>query len=148
MMVNGPKAGLYALLTLAVLAAPIGWALDHYRAKAAFAELMTQFNTATTDAQLARDANASNQTTIASLKAANKTLAAERAAQLEAATQAELRLAAVRAELGAAVAKNDALRQQLAKENADVAAYLDAGMPCELAQQLWPSQDPAAQCPH
>jgi hypothetical protein len=148
MMINWPKIVLYGLLVLAVLAVPIGWALDHYHAKAAFAELMIKFNDAATDARLAHDANTSNLSTITTLKAANKTLADERAAQLEAAAQAELRLAAVRAELGVAVAKNDAQRQKLAEENADFAAYLDAGMPCELAQQLWPSQDPAAQCPH
>lgn len=137
---DGAKVGLYVVLIIMVLAPPIGWAIDHWRAKARYNELQAKAQVFETDAKNAREANSTNQKTITDLRSANQKLADERKAQQEAAKLAATQLAAVREELGQQVAKNAALRQKMGEKDANVRDYLDAGMPCELARQLWGKQ--------
>lgn len=100
-------------------------------------EAQADRDAARVEAQAAKAANVTNQTTITDLRTANQKLSDERAAQVLQASKVAAELQAVREQLGQQVAKNAALRQKMGKENAEIGAYLDAGMPCELARQLW-----------
>lgn len=104
------------------------------------ADAVTARDAAREEATAARFANETNQVTIADLRTANQKLADERRAQLDAATKAANDLQAVRDELGAQVAKNADLRRKMGEKDETIAAYLDGGMPCELARQLWGKQ--------
>lgn len=131
------KDNLIAVLGCLSLALGIGWMTTHLWHAAKEAKLETQLIVAQTDAKNAMDANATNQTVITGLQNTNTALIAAAKAEKEAAAKAAARVEELKVELGAQIAKNAALRQKLAQENPDVAAYLADGMPCELARQLW-----------
>lgn len=134
---NWLKDNLIAVLGVACLVLGLGWSITYYVQKAALATAKADLTVATNNLGAAREANSTNQAAIALLKATNQRIIDENRANVLAAAEAEGRLKLVRAELGRQAAENARLREELAKENPDVGAYLADGMPCELAEQLW-----------
>ena len=134
---NWLKDNLILVLGCLCLALGLGWIISNYRADAAYAELETKYTTTKVDFDNAAAANATNQVTLAELRAANEALIAKHKADEEAARLAVERLTKFNAALEAKLVASSIEREKLAQENADVRAYLDAGMPCELARQLW-----------
>lgn len=84
-----------------------------------------------------RAANAGALETVRLLREKNAALADALRTDSDEMRAAAARQAALETQLAAAAADARRAREALAKENHDVAAYLDSGMPCELARQLW-----------
>lgn len=138
--VNWLKDNLILILAVVCIGLAGGWAINHYKAKSAYNALETKFTTVELDAKNAREANASNQTTISELRAENEKIIAQRAIDEQKIRAAEGNLAALRVALDKQTANNAELRRRLAEENPDVDAYLRDGMPCELARSVWGSE--------
>lgn len=140
------KDNLILLLGCLSLFLGLGWILSHYRAESAYAKLEGDYKVINLSYGQAVEANKGNQTTIATLKKTNAELIAQQKLDQQAAADAAARAAQLSATIERQLAENAALREKLAQENPDVRAYLDSGMPCELARSLWGYEAEAGAC--
>lgn len=123
------RAALAVIAILLVLLGIQSWRVSHFRDEIErYQGVVRTFE----------DAQALNLSTIEVQNKALLRWKSEATAQTAAAKAAGDRAATYSEQLDAQNRKNQELRRELARKDAEVAKYLDAGMPRALACQLWP----------
>lgn len=138
------KDNLILLLAIATLALGVGWVLDHYIAAARYAELEADFSKVEGHVDTLERTNEDEVAKLVALQAQYNAIVERNKVDAERLAQATQRITALNKEVDAQLAANRALRDQLALENPYVDAYMRTGMPCALADSLWPG---AYDCP-
>lgn len=123
------RAALAVIAILLVLLGIQSWRASHFRDEIEkYQGVVAKFE----------EAQKTNLSTIDTQSKALADWKARATAQTAAAAAAGDRAKAVSDQLDAQTRKNQELRRELARKDAAVATYLDAGMPRALACQLWP----------